>query len=233
MPTWCAAMKNLGTTISNLLRNQKPISESSLGDGFLHTRLFRLGGRRPHIYIYQTIGMQVTSYLRGKGLSIVQYIDDRFAVCPRRTNFESDDKTQSHTQRDPLQMACLIVTELTTLGYTLAINKCQLVPTTVVRYLGFIVDSSKQAYLLPSDKKKTFIEIRETILKADAVDVKTLQRFAGKCVSMAIAIPGAKLYTREVNFAISQCTKNSRRAAISHELRQELEHWRFIDDWLG
>lgn len=177
--------------------------------------------------------MQVTSYLRGKGLSIVQYIDDRFAVCPRRTNFESDDKTQSHTQRDPLQMACLIVTELTTLGYTLAINKCQLVPTTVVRYLGFIVDSSKQAYLLPSDKKKTFIEIRETILKADAVDVKTLQRFAGKCVSMAIAIPGAKLYTREVNFAISQCTKNSRRAAISHELRQELEHWRFIDDWLG
>lgn len=232
MPTWCAAMKNLGTTISNLLRNQKPISESSLGDGFLHTRLFRLGGRRPHIYIYiyQTIGMQVTSYLRGKGLSIVQYIDDRFAVCPRRTNFESDDKTQSHTQRDPLQMACLIVTELTTLGYTLAINKCHLVPTTVVRYLGFIVDSSKQAYLLPSDKKKTFIEIRETILKADAVDVKTLQRFAGKCVSMAIAIPGAKLYTREVNFAISQCTKNSKRAAISHKLRQELEHWRFIDD---
>lgn len=44
---------------------------------------------------------------------------------------------------------------------------------------------------------------------------------------MAIAIPGAKLYTREVNFAISQCAKNSRRAAISKELRQELEHWRF------
>lgn len=171
-----------------------------MGDGFLHTRLFRLGGRRPHIYIYQTIRMQVTSYLREKGLSIDQYIDDRFAVCPRRTNFEPDDKTQSHTQRDPLQMACVI-------GYTLAINKCQLVPTTVVRYLGFIVDSSKQAYLLPSDKKKTFIEIRETILKADAVDVKTLQRFTGKCVSMAIAIPGAKLYTLEVNFAISQCTK--------------------------
>lgn len=164
---------------------------------------------------------------------MVQYIDDRFAACPRRTNFDSDVKTQSQTQRDPLQMACLIVTELTTLGYTLAINKSKLVPTTVVRYLGFNVDSCKQAYYLPSDKKKTFIEIRETILKADAVDVKTLQWFAGKCVSMAIAIPGANLYRREVNFAISQCTKNSTRAAISKELRQELEHWRFIDEWVG
>lgn len=27
--------------------------------------------------------------------------------------------------------------------------------------------------------------------------------------------------------------KNSRRAAISKELRQELEHWRFIDEWVG
>lgn len=32
---------------------------------------------------------------------------------------------------------------------------------------------------------------------------------------------------------ISHCTKNSRRAAIPHELRQELKHWRFLDEWLG
>lgn len=32
---------------------------------------------------------------------------------------------------------------------------------------------------------------------------KTLQRFAGKCVSLYLAIPSARLFSREVNRAIS------------------------------
>ncbi|XP_061163149.1 uncharacterized protein LOC133172302 [Saccostrea echinata] len=181
-------------------------------------------------YIYQMIGMQITSYLRKKGLHMVQYIDDRLAVCQK---YDKIDQSELKEQACPLQMVKLIVTELTALGYTLAIKKCQLIPTTVVRYLGFLVDSSKQAYLLPLDKKEAFIGIREGILQSDEVDVQTLQRFAGKCISMAIVIPGAKLYTREINFAISLCIKNSKQTTISRELRQEIEHWRFLDDWEG
>lgn len=67
----------------------------------------------------------------------------------------------------------------------------------------------------------------------DVVDLHTLQRFAGKCISMNLAIPAAKLYTREVNLAISRCQKNSKTIDIDEFLREELEHWRFLDEWEG
>lgn len=65
------------------------------------------------------------------------------------------------------------------------------------------------------------------------VSIRTLQRFAGKCVSMGLAIPGAKLYCREVNNAISCGVKNSKSIVIGNELREELKYWRFLDSWKG
>lgn len=49
--------------------------------------------------------------------------------------------------------------------------------------------------------------------------MKTLQRFARKCVSFVLAVPGARLFSREVNRAIGMAAKNSRSVKIYHELR--------------
>lgn len=65
------------------------------------------------------------------------------------------------------------------------------------------------------------------------VSIRTLQRFAGKCVLMGFTIPGAKLYCREVNNAISCGVKNSKRIVIGDELREEFKYWRFLDSWKG
>lgn len=48
---------------------------------------------------------------------------------------------------------------------------------------------------------------------------------------MSLAIPGCKLFCREVNAGISQCLKNSRSIKVSGSLREELEHWKFVNDW--
>lgn len=58
-----------------------------------------------------------------------------------------------------------------------------------VRFLGFLVDSVRQAYILPNDKREKFVILKESILKSEMVDVKTMQRFAGKCISMGLAVP--------------------------------------------
>lgn len=63
-------------------------------------------------------------------------------------------------------------------------------------FLDFFVDSVKQAYILLEDKKFKFIHIREEILAQPDVDVRTLQRFCGKCISMGIAVPGCQLFCR-------------------------------------
>ncbi|KAJ8301420.1 hypothetical protein KUTeg_020407 [Tegillarca granosa] len=75
--------------------------------------------------------------------------------------------------------------------------------------------------------------MRESILAMMKVHVCQLQRFAGKCVSMVLVIPGAKLYTREVNSVISWCLRNSKDISLNGNLRSEIEYWRFIDSWTG
>lgn len=73
--------------------------------------------------------------------------------------------------------------------------------------------------------------LRESIFLQQTIDLTTLQRFAGKCISMHLAIPASNLYTREINWAISVCQKKSKSVQISLELSTEIEHWRFVDDW--
>lgn len=202
-------------------------------EGWVFTYTTLPFGWKASPFIYQSVGMQVTSYLRGHGVSNFQYIDDRLAICSLQENRSLEAKLIKDSRYVPTSMSLNLISMLTSLGYTLAIAKCQLVPSTRVRFLGFLVDSIQQAYLLPSDKKLTFIKLRDHILSLKYIDVKTLQRFAGKCISMTLVIPAAKLYIRDVNQAISYTLKNSKPAPLNESLRSEIEHWRFLDHWEG
>ena len=55
--------------------------------------------------------------------------------------------------------------------------------------LGFIVDSTLCALLIPEVKKKKFTDLPESILKGRSVSVRTLQHFARKITSLSIAFP--------------------------------------------
>lgn len=59
-----------------------------------------------------------------------------------------------------------------------------------MKFLGFLIDCVEQTYRLPEDKKQKFILLREGLLLSDEVNIKTLQRFGGKCISMGLAVPG-------------------------------------------
>ena len=65
------------------------------------------------------------------------------------------------------------------------------------------------------------------------VTVKTLQRLAGKCVSFSLVVPAAKLFTREMNAAISrgQRIKVNHSKPLTGKLRDEIEHWLFLEGW--
>lgn len=56
--------------------------------------------------------------------------------------------------------------------------KCSLTLSTCVRFLGFLHESVRQAYILPNDKIEKFAVLRKSILQL--VNVKTTQRFTGK-----------------------------------------------------
>ena len=117
-------------------------------------------------------------------------------------------------------------------GYFIAIAKSQWVPSIVIRFLGYLCDSFRQAFLLPPDKRLKFKILRQEILSSRCVGVKTLQRFAGRVISFSLAIPGCKLYVRESFKAISQlCLSAKPFVRVEGNLRTEVLYCRFLDDW--
>ena len=50
---------------------------------------------------------------------------------------------------------------------------------------------------------------------------------------MASAVPGARLFTKEINMSISKASRSSRPVKFGTALRAEIEHWLFLDSWDG
>lgn len=107
--------------------------------------------------VYQTVGTTVTSYLCSLGVLNTQYIDDRMAAEAFTLS-----KQLVPGRADARCLSYALVELLTRLGYTLALHKLVVFPTTSLRHLGFTIDSVKQAYLLPDDKRRSFADLKDT-----------------------------------------------------------------------
>ena len=179
-------------------------------------------------YIYQTLGQVATHALRNYGIPCSQYIDDRHLG----ELWGSQIKRTSSA--DAANCAFFVAaTLLTKLGYFLHISKCVAIPTQRLVFLGHIVDTMRQTFSIPEDKKQKFIALREEILSLEQVPLNTLQRFQRKCISLTLMVPAAQLYTRSVAHAISRCQRLATPIKLAGELREEILHWRFLDSWTG
>ena len=110
---------------------------------------------------------------------------------------------------------------LTSLEYFIGLQKCILFPRQEVPNT-----------LIPVKKAK-FLALLRGILQRVTTEVVCLQKLAGKCNSMSLAIPGGRLFTNEMNLAISQGVRSSRPVKISPSLRSEMQHWLFLENWEG
>ncbi len=63
------------------------------------------------------------------------------------------------------------------------------------------------------------------------VTVLELQQLAGRCVSFMLVVPAAKLFTREINAAISSGLTSNSSVAMSGALQDEVAFWKFLDTW--
>lgn len=53
---------------------------------------------------------------------------------------------------------------LVRLGHFLALEKCVLIPTKILKYLGLLIDSRKLAFLLPEEKRNRFAEFKGRVV---------------------------------------------------------------------
>ena len=187
-------------------------------------------GWKASAFIYHTMGLVVSDYTRSFGVPLSQYIDDRHVgqLMVRDNNFMFPPSEEMAAS------ACFIVCyTLINAGYFINLDKSVLTPVTSLRFLGFLSDSVLQAFLIPEDKKAKFIELRDNILGAKSVAIKTLQRFAGKAISFSLALPAFKLYCREIFSAVGKNAKSFKgQVPIVGKLREEILYWIFLDSWV-
>lgn len=185
-------------------------------------------GWKASAFIYHNLGLAVTGAARSLEVPVSQYIDDRHVGQLFRSLANTSLLPSWVHAEDAAYIMCFLLVEPL---YFIGIAKSQWGPSTVVRFLGFLCDSTRQAFLLPDDKKLKFSTLREQILSSHNVGLNTLERFAGKVVSLSLAIPGGKLYVRETFKAISQLCRSSKPfVCIDESLRTEILYWRFLGE---
>ena len=182
-------------------------------------------GWKAGAYLYHSIGLVATSYIRSHGVPCSRYIDDRhFGQLQIRRNAPPCSWSDFQRAQAALYIACYILIDL---GYFIGLKKSTLVPT----FLGYIVDSVKTGFLMPPDKKIKFASLREDLLSHKTVSLKSLQKFVGKINSFTLVVPAARLFSCVACLAMSRASKSLRAIPVSRELKAEFEHWRFLNSW--
>ena len=177
-------------------------------------------------YVYHNTGLVATNYFRSIGMPCSLYIDDRHngqLQVQLNEGAYAGFATEDEHRFAAAQSAIFLVSyNLIRFGYFLGLEKSILVPQLVVLYLGFLSDSVAQMFHMLPDKKARFLQLVRKILDGLSVTVQTLQRLVGKCTSFALAVPAARLFTRNMNGMISWGLRTLRPIPVSGPLRKEI-----------
>ena len=129
------------------------------------------------------------SHLRERGHLIVGYLDDFFVQGRIKTKC-----------RDSL---IATIKMLQWLGFTINPDKSQLEPSTIITFLGFIINSVTMTVTLTDEKKAKLLKIIDDVLSKSFVKIRTVASLIGNMVS---TFPGSlygPLYYRTI-----ECDKN-------------------------
>ena len=164
-------------------------------------------------------------------------MDDRLngelLTCQGPWSVLPQNRSQEYRFSAAIAAIFCVLSLLVDLGYTIGITKSVLYLTTSVEYLGLTMDSLKQALIVPRRKIEALAVLRTNILGCKKyTNVKTLQRFQGKCISLSLAVPVAKLFIQEMSHCFASMDSNGR-VSLTPALREELSYWQFLDSWQG
>ena len=134
-------------------------------------------GWSPSAYVYHTSGLGPSHFIRSNNTPLSQYIDDRHVGQMRLLQCYNSNWSNIDLAKAAAFIASIV---LVSCGYFIGLKKSILSPVQVIPFLGFFSDSTKQAFLLPEDKKLKFAALRDSLIESKVISAKSLQRFAGK-----------------------------------------------------
>ena len=108
-------------------------------------------------------------------------------------------------------------------GWVVRPEKCQNHPTREIKFLGLIMNSQKQAFFIPEEKKERIHKEIALIINADFMPVRQLASTYGLLISVYKAVgPLIRLLTRFGFECINKCVSWAQYAKISMKCKEEL-----------
>ena len=179
-------------------------------------------------YIYHSLNDAVAQYLRSEDIPTSAWLDD-FWMSNSRVTRDLSPTGQKKVAREAVALALTIVHRC---GYFMAFPKCSLEPTTDIVFLGVGCDTVQRRFYVPEDKlRKLEVTLRD-VTDSQSISFSQLEKLAGKCTSMSVAVPPVSLYTHHMyrqiaTFKRSGGRKDLSSTAVSERsgLRFERERW--------
>lgn len=155
---------------------------------------------------------EVVRFLRVLGINVLNYIDD----------FLWTEKADKITHL--LDFVRWIIPRL---GWSFN-EKCEWEPAKVVLFLGLLADSEKFEYRVPEDKiRRAAAVVNMLRQKAEAnepVSVNHLRSLTGFIISMQLAMPPARVWTRAL-YAEQAAARHVSLIRLGDGAKQELQFW--------
>ena len=137
---------------------------------------------------------------------------------------------QTNAAREAVALALTIFYRC---GYFTAFPKCSLEPTTHLVFLGVGCDTAQRRFYVPEDKLQKLEAILRDAIDSRSISFGQLEKLAGKCTSMSVAVPPASLYTHQMycQIAAFKCSGSRKKiissVAVSKRsgMRFEMERW--------
>jgi ribonuclease HI len=166
--------------------------------------------------LFTKIMKPVFTYLRKKGNASVCFLDDTLLV----------GRTFNHCEKNVEETVALF----RYLGLIVNESKSVFIPVQQIKFLGFILDSSKMIIHLPDEKRRKIKGMVEKLPETDCLTIHYLSQVIGTLVSAIPAIRYAQVYTRSLEcdkIAALQLNNGNylSKATISEESKSDCQWW--------
>ena len=119
--------------------------------------------------IYTALTEVVVGILRGLGLRIIRYLDDFLGASPPLL-------AEIHIKIE--------VSILNSFGFYVNFKKSQLIPTTILRHLGLIIDVERRVFKIPLEKVVDIRNFCHAAISKESLRLVSLQRLIGKIIAV-------------------------------------------------
>lgn len=159
--------------------------------------------------------------LRSASIPVSSYVDDGFTAAATR-------------------LACLwqslfaVLLQAALGGFHGSVAKCQIDPVQEIKWLGFMIDSVKEQFVVGTSKLDKLKQFLTSILNKPSISARDLPQVAGKIISLSPAVASAALYSRTFFEAMKGSATWDSVFPNPSQVKSTLQFWLdHIDDFNG